>query len=80
MLENTHYLTFPFFVLIETLWNVNSGYRMQWNEYVSINRNIVECKLVRCAFEKHALYSINRNIVECKFEFLLIPVKVVSPY
>ena len=32
----------------------------------SINRNIVECKLVRMEYLQKSRMGINRNIVECK--------------
>ena len=58
-------------VLIETLWNVNSGVGKDWRrERWGFNRNIVECK---CIFEGiHYIVSncFNRNIVECKFRTL----------
>ena len=54
-------------VLIETLWNVNSGTAPAASARSScFNRNIVECKLAFSAVVRALLYSFNRNIVECK--------------
>ena len=34
-------------VLIETLWNVKSGKRLEEKLFLCFNRNIVECKVIR---------------------------------
>ena len=53
-------------VLIETLWNVKISEFADSGGAISINRNIVECKvhLPLCYFKE--AHRINRNIVECK--------------
>ena len=57
------------FVLIETLWNVKITFPLMINrQYIRINRNIVECKVVKSKNIIIFFYSINRNIVECKVE------------
>ena len=56
-------------VLIETLWNVKITFPLMINrQYIRINRNIVECKVVKSKNIIIFFYSINRNIVECKVE------------
>ena len=55
-------------VLIETYWNVNIVF---WSIYtcafLSINRNILECKYYPGKRTAGSEQSINRNILECKF-------------
>ena len=53
-------------VLIETLWNVKSKDVIDFAIGTSINRNIVECKVLQPAPGLFLLFRINRNIVECK--------------
>ena len=54
-------------VLIETLWNVKSTNHCKNSKlFHCINRNIVECKAVKCNILMCICVSINRNIVECK--------------
>ena len=58
-------------VLIETSWNVKSFvFHRCRNAAVSINRNIVECKVVKNPGVKVSTKRINRNIVECKVSLL----------
>ena len=54
-------------VLIETLWNVNKKDPSDKAiKQSSINRNIVECKLLHPVPNLEIHLGINRNIVECK--------------
>ena len=53
-------------VLIETLWNVNTSGVFASFCALSINRNIVECKLRWVRMVGITGRCINRNIVECK--------------
>ena len=54
-------------VLIETLWNVKIiEFQPILYRFPSINRNIVECKVVRLLTAWQRQHRINRNIVECK--------------
>ena len=59
---------YKWYVLIETLWNVKvlPGATTEQAQQ-SINRNIVECKAVKCNILMCiCVICINRNIVECK--------------
>ena len=62
------------YVLIETLWNVNSSAITlpSWPDG-GINRNIVECKLDLHSICSSGWLGINRNIVECKFSTSFSP-------
>ena len=53
-------------VLIETSWNVKTTKKISEELDISINRNIVECKVAQFANSGANAGSINRNIVECK--------------
>ena len=53
-------------VLIETSWNVKKRVEGRDSRGISINRNIVECKVVELLRRFCFAYRINRNIVECK--------------
>ena len=60
-------------VLIETLWNVKELLFIEDSEDIfSINRNIVECKVLNDVVKQATGVGINRNIVECKEIFMLI--------
>ena len=54
-------------VLIETYWNVKVGKPLPFkNHFESINRNILECKVVYSQMRIRPAIGINRNILECK--------------
>ena len=52
--------------IIETSWNVKEYDLVTVSDMPSINRNIVECKVVYRRNHSQSYCSINRNIVECK--------------
>ena len=54
------------FVLIETSWNVKCECISFFYLIHSINRNIVECKVLKVYTTYIRILRINRNIVECK--------------
>ena len=54
-------------VLIETYWNVKVLIlRMLLVMLLSINRNILECKVLNYIINRKFKFRINRNILECK--------------
>ena len=53
-------------VLIETSWNVKCECISFFYLIHSINRNIVECKVLKVYTTYIRILRINRNIVECK--------------
>ena len=56
-------------VLIETSWNVKTAVPTEEQTRMSINRNIVECKVCQSIRQRWWLLRINRNIVECKGKY-----------
>ena len=53
-------------VLIETSWNVKLYTTFYIVSIHRINRNIVECKVLKVYTTYIRIFRINRNIVECK--------------
>ena len=54
-------------VLIETYWNVKTDEAAVVDDVQkSINRNILECKVLSKFFQHRIVKRINRNILECK--------------
>ena len=53
-------------VLIETYWNVKIAVSFAVNSFSSINRNILECKVIHHQPFLAQAQGINRNILECK--------------
>ena len=56
-------------VLIETYWNVKQYELPQKMLSCSINRNILECKVVYSQMRIRPAIGINRNILECKDKY-----------
>ena len=56
-------------VLIETYWNVKIHCPHGMRNVSSINRNILECKVLPDIRKLHRGNRINRNILECKVGF-----------
>ena len=65
-------------VLIETLWNVNQKIIRRQFRLLSINRNIVECKSVKCNVLSpvssvliETLWNVNLIINHCKLSYMV---------